>query len=279
MHLPRIEIPKRVIQRVEYFSRYEGVEDEFGFDPETVKRWQPFFQFLYEEYFQVETTGLENIPAEGRGVLVGNHSGTLPVDAFMLFSGVLTHHSAPRRIRCLTHNSLLNTKVVKDVIRGYGGVPATYDVACKLLENDELVNFYPEGPRGTGKLFSMRYRLYDFDPGFVKAAIATGSPIIPITTVGADEIYPLLANIKSIARLMGTPYWPITPTFPLLPYSTSCLPLPIKFYIKIGKPIYLNYPPEKASDKKLRLKICREIQYGIQHDMNSLLRERKSPFA
>ena len=135
-----------------------------------------------------------------------------------------------------------------------------------------------EGARGTGKPYSMRYRVDDFDPGFVKAAIATASPIIPITTIGGDEIYPLLGNCKTIARFMEAPYWPITATYPWLPFPVNCLPIPVKFLIHIGKPIHLDLPPEKASDRRLRSKLCKKVQYQIQSQINALLRIRKSPF-
>ena len=279
MHLPAALVPKRVIYRPEFYSRYEGEPDEFGFSSKTIEQWQLFFQFLYEGYFQTQTIGLENIPNEGSAVLVGNHTGVLPMDAFMIIMAVLLHHESPRRIRCLSLKFLRSSRLVKDLICGFGGVPAEYAVAKKLLEDDELVFFYPEGARGTGKPFCMRYRLHDFDPGFVKAAIATGAPIVPITTIGGDEIYPLLANLKSVARLMDAPYWPVTPTVPWLPFIASCIPLPIKLLIKIGKPIHLDYPPERATDKKLLIRVAREIQYDIQRELNSLLRERRSPFS
>ncbi len=273
------KIPKQIKHRPEYYSQYDGSTDEFGFDPKTIERWQLFFQFLYEGYFQVKTVGLENIPQNGRAILVGNHSGVLPMDAFMTHTAVLLHHPAPRRIRYLSHRCLLDSRLFGDLIRGIGGVPASYDVAKRLLEDEELVFFYPEGTKGTGKPFSMRYRLYDFDPGFVKAAIATGSPIVPITTIGGDEIYPLLADLKPLARVMRTPYWPVTPTFPWLPFAASCIPLPVKFLIKVGKPIHLDYAPEQASDRRLRLRLARSIQYEIQRELNELLRMRESPFA
>ena len=177
-----------------FCSRYEGQTDEFGFNPNTVAQWQPLFRFLYEGYFNVEVTGIENIPKEGRAVLIGNHGGVLPMDAFMIWTAFLLHHEVPRRIRCLTHSVLKSNHWLDKLISGYGGVPASYALAKALLDADELVFFYPEGPRGTGKPFSMRYRLYDFDPGFVKAAIATSSPIIPIVTVGSDEIFPMLGQ-------------------------------------------------------------------------------------
>lgn len=272
-------LTKNVTKRAEYYLQYEGKSDEFGFDPKTVELWQPFFQFFYQEYFQVQTIGLENIPNKGRAVLAGNHSGVLPVDAFMTSTAVLLHHEAPRRIRYLAHDFLLSNKISGGLMRGFGAVPATYQIAEKLLNDEELVFFYPEGTRGTGKPFSMRYRVCDFDPGFVKAAIATGSPIIPVVTVGGDEIYPFLADLKPIAKLLGTPYWPLTPTFPLFPYISAWIPLPIKFLMKFGNPIYLDYPPDRANDKKLRYRLAREIQHEVQRELNLLLRERKSPFS
>src|SRR6185369_4991676 len=102
---------------------------------------------------------------------------------------------------------------------------------------------------------------------------------IPIVTVGADEIYPVLATLPTVARLLGWPYFPLTPTFPWLPFPASAVPLPIKMLIKIGKPIHLNYPPEMAHDRKLRLRLTREIQYNIQSELNHFLKIRKSPLA
>ncbi len=266
----------------EFYSRYDCAHsndiDPYGFDTKTIKLWMPLFRFLYEGYFDVKTVGLENIPDEGRAILIGNHTGVLPMDAFMTITALLLHHNSPRRVRCLAHNFLRATPIFDRMTAGFGAVPAEYSVAKKLLEDDELVFFYPEGARGTGKPFSMRYRLMDFDPGFVKAAIETNSPIIPITTIGGDEIFPLLGNIKSLARVLGAPYFPVTPAFPWLPFPVNITPLPIKFLIKIGKPIHLDYPPEKAKDRKLRLQIARDFQYEIQRDVNELLRQRKSPF-
>ncbi len=279
MHIPAALLPHRVKFRPEYYSRYEGEIDEFGYSSDTIKHWQPFLQFLYEGYFQVETVGLENIPDQGRALLIGNHSGVLPMDAFMTNTAIILHHPSPRRVRCLTHDFLQSGNHLKRLITAFGGVPAKYDIAKTLLETDELVFFYPEGARGPGKPFSMRYRLHDFDPGFVKAAIATGAPIVPIVTIGGDEIYPLIGNLKTVARVMAAPYWPVTPTYPLMPWIAGCIPLPIKFMIRVGKPIYLDYPPERAGDKRLRLRIAREIQYDIQREINALLRERKSPFS
>ncbi|MBU6452718.1 MAG: acyltransferase family protein [Cyanobacteria bacterium REEB67] len=262
----------------DFYSRYQNRTDEYGFDPEILAQWEPIFRFFYEGYFDVKMIGVENIPDEGRAILVGNHSGGLPIDAIMLAIGILNLHPSPRRIRPLALDWLHKTNIVGHVIRGMGAVPATMATALKLLNDEELVTFYPEGARGTGKRYATRYRLHDFDPGFVKAALLTGAPIIPITTVGGDDIYPILTRINSLAKLLNMPYFPITPTFPLLPITSSCIPLPAKMLIKIGKPIALDYPPEKVEDHKLRRRLARLVQFQIQRELNAMLRQRKNPF-
>ncbi|MBS2008010.1 MAG: acyltransferase family protein [Cyanobacteria bacterium SZAS TMP-1] len=260
-------------------KRYGDRADAYGYNIDTVVAWNDFFRFFYEGYFDVQIVGLENIPDEGRGVLVGNHSGGLPIDAMLLLNGYLNKHPCPRRVRALAHNWLRSTNIISQVICGLGAVPARFDTAIELLNQDELVMFYPEGARGTGKLYVERYRLLDFDPGFVKAAILTQAPIIPVTTVGCDDIYPILAEIKPLARLLHMPYFPITPMFPWLPYITACVPLPAKILIKIGKPVHLPYGPDRVNDRQLRLHLAREFQHRTQREVNSLFASRKSVFA
>jgi 1-acyl-sn-glycerol-3-phosphate acyltransferase len=260
----------------EFFATF-GENDEHGFSAATLRKFDPLFKFLFEDWFDVTVIGLENVPAEGRVVMAGNHSGVIPIDAYMLIQAIAQHHPAPRRLRILAMEFLRTTPGLKRVINGFGGVPASEAVAMDLLSKDEIVFFYPEGPRGTGKPFSDRYRLIDFNPGFVKMAIATGAPIIPVTTVGGDEIFPLFGNNQALARLMKLPYWPLTGTFPWLPFPANLTPLPVKFAIVIGEPIHLNYPPERASDKKLRMQVAKEVQYRIQANLNALLRQRISP--
>ncbi len=278
--ISKINLPsKKQKFRSAFEAMYAGKNDEYGFDLEKLFFCEPFFRFFYEDYFEVKTLGIENIPDNGRAILIGNHSGVLPIDAFMTYTALLNLHPHPRRIRFLVHRWLMSTPGAGELIKIVGGVQAKYENAKKLLENEELVFFYPEGPKGTGKPFSMRYRLDDFDPGFVKAAIETQSPIIPITTIGGDEVFPLLGNLNKVARMMGAPYWPVTPTYPFFPFSISSMPLPIKLLIKVGKPIYFDYPVESAHDRKLRVGLAREIQYDIQRELNCLFGLRKSPFA
>lgn len=268
-----------ISEPTDFFERYKGEEDKYGFSLDSCKSSEAFFRFLYQKWFGVTLLGLENIPSSGRAVLCGNHSGVLPLDGAMLYDGIIQFHPHPRRIRFLVNEFIRKSPVAGDIIRGFGGIPAKYDVAIELLHKDELVLFYPEAEKGTGKLYKDRYHLVDFNPGFVKAAIETSSKIIPITTVGGDEIYPLLGNLKPVAKIMGAPYWPITPFFPWLPFPFNAIPLPIKMLICIGKPIDLGYPPEKAEDHELLEEIAHKIQNDIQSELNDLLALRRSPFA
>lgn len=265
--------------RERFFERYKGDEDEFGFDVEEYRALEVFIRFFYEKWFAVKTIGLENIPAEGKAVLFGNHSGVLPIDGCLLYDGVINYHPQPRRMRFLITDFLRKAPVIGKSLRGFGCVPADYDVAIKLLNKDELVFFYPEAEEGTGKLFKDRYNLVDFHNGFVRAAIATGAPVFPVITVGGDEIYPLLGNLKPIAKLMDAPYWPITPFYPLLPFPFNAIPLPIKMLICVGKPFKLDFPPEKAEDHDFATEIANELRRQSQEKLNGLLELRGSPFS
>ncbi|CAN5455711.1 hypothetical protein BH10CYA1_BH10CYA1_27080 [soil metagenome] len=261
-----------------YFSRYTGLDDEFGYKLETFARWEPFFRFCYEDYFKVDCRGIENIPEQDRAILVGNHSGLLPLDGAMITVAMCNAHKSPRRVRYLVTDWFTSLPGVGDWIQETGQVRATLENAQKLLSREELVGVYPEGLRGVGKPFAERYRLLDFHPGFVQLAISTQTKIIPVATVGGDEIFPNFVNLKGVGRLVKMPFFPITPAFPWMPFPHMFIPLPVHWLINVHKPIDLGYPPEKANDRKLVLQIAREIQYDIQRDLNKLLRERKSLF-
>ncbi len=261
-----------------YVERYGGEEDEFGYDIKTYARWEPLFRFLFEDYFKVDIRGIENIPAEGRAILVGNHSGLLPLDGAMLSIAMCNYRNSQRRVRYLVTDWFFSVPGLGPWIKETGQVRATLENAQKLLSNDELVGIYPEGIRGVGKPFRDRYRVLDFHPGFVQLAIETQTPLIPIATVGGDEIFPNMVNLRDVARLVGMPFFPLTLSFPWLPFPLMFFPLPVRWLVNVHKPIVLNYPKEKAKDRKLVLSIAREIQHMIQDDLNGMLRRRKSMF-
>ncbi len=263
----------------DFFNRYAGIEDEFGFNLETFARWERYFRFFNEEYFRIKIKGLENIPSDGRVIICGNHSGLLPMDGGLLTSAMCQEHPNPRRVRFLATDWFFSTPGLKEWAMETGQVRATKENAIKLLEEEEIVGIYPEGIRGVGKTFRERYRVHDFHPGFVQLAIQTQTPLVVIATVGGDEIYPNFVNVKKLAQIMKMPFFPLTCTFPWMPFPLMFVPLPVRWAMKIHPPIKLDYPPEKSTDRKLTLKIARDIQYQVQRDLNELLRERKSVFS
>lgn len=262
-----------------FYNRYAGKDDEFGFKLETFAYWEPFFRFMNEEYFKATFHGLGNIPADGRAILVGNHSGLLPMDGAMICMASVNQCASPRRIRFLATDWFFTLPGMREWCMETGQVRATLENAKKLLAEEEIVGIYPEGIRGVGKTFRERYRMHDWHPGFVQLAISTQTPIIPVATVGGDEIFPNFANSKTLSQMLRMPFFPLTLTFPWLPFPMPFMPLPIRWLFRVHPPIHLDYPPEKANDRKLCSRIAKEIQYTIQKDLNELLRERKSAFS
>ena len=264
--------------RTRFFKRYENDVDEYGFDLASYAGVETFIRFLYKKWFGVQIAGLGNIPAKGNALLFGNHSGVLPIDGFLLYDGIINYHPDPRRVRYLVTKFLLKAPQIGKCLSGFGAIPPDYEIATKLLRKQELVFFYPEAEKGTGKLFKNRYKLVEFHTGFVRAALETGSPLIPIVTIGGEEIYPLLGNIKPVAKLLNAPYFPLTPFFPWLPFPFNAIPLPIQIMICVWRPFKLKYPPEAAADENLVAEIANDIQNDIQAKVNDLLEIRTSPF-
>ncbi|MFF2508780.1 lysophospholipid acyltransferase family protein, partial [Streptomyces sp. NPDC058067] len=204
--------------------------DEFGYDKElTDQVLMSLVRPLYEKYFRVEVKGIENIPAEGGALIVANHSGTLPLDGVMMQVAVHDNHPQNRHLRLLAADLVFMLPVVNELARKAGHTLACAEDAQSLLERGELVGVMPEGFKGIGKPFSERYKLQRFGRGgFVSTALKAGTPIVPCSIVGAEEIYPMIGNAKTLARLLGFPYFPITPTFPWLG-PLGAVPLPTKW--------------------------------------------------
>ncbi|MGH8970608.1 MAG: lysophospholipid acyltransferase family protein [Actinomycetes bacterium] len=254
--------------------------DEFGFDPELTDRvLLALMRPLYTHYFRVEVRGLDNVPTEGGALVVGNHSGTIPLDSIMTQLALLDHHPARRNLRMLGADLVFQTPVVGELARKTGTTLACNADAERLLRRGEVVGVWPEGFKGIGKPFSERYKLQRFGRGgFVAAALRTGTPIVPCSIVGAEEIYPILGNMKTLARLLGLPYVPVTPTFPWLgPLGT--LPLPSKWVIEFGEPIETSgHGPTSADDPMLVFNLTDQVRETIQHTLYRLLMQRRSIF-
>jgi 1-acyl-sn-glycerol-3-phosphate acyltransferase len=254
--------------------------DEFGFDAElTDQVLLAALRPLYEKYFRVETRGLENVPDAGGALVVANHSGTIPLDSVMTQLAVLDHHPAHRHLRMLAADLVFTLPFIGEVARKAGHTLACSEDAQRLLGKGELVGVWPEGFKGIGKSFSERYKLQRFGRGgFVSAALRTGVPIIPVSVVGAEEIYPILGNAKLLARLFGVPYLPFTPTFPWLG-PLGMIPLPSKWIIAFGEPIPTDqYGPNAADDPMLVFNLTDQVRETIQHTLYKLLMQRRSVF-
>ena len=254
--------------------------DDFGYDPDFNEHViLPPLRLLYEKWFRIEAIDIENVPSTGGALLVANHSGTVAVDAVMTAVAMHDHHPARRPLRMLGADLIFDTPVLGPLARRAGNTLACNEDAERLLNAGEAVSVFPEGFKGVGKPFSQRYKLQRFGRGgFVSAAIRTGVPIIPCAIVGAEEIYPLLGNIKPLARALGLPYFPVTPTFPLLG-PLGAIPLPSKWLIEFGEPIPTDHLPDGAAeDPMIVFNMADRVRETIQQALYRLLLRRGHPF-
>jgi 1-acyl-sn-glycerol-3-phosphate acyltransferase len=260
-----------------YTGEYET--DEWGLDWEFLDAARPFFAFLYKVYWRAEITGIEHIPVDGRALLVANHSGQVPWDAAMVAAAVLTDHPAQRLVRTLYTDWFPTVPFLSHMLVKLGQAVGTVDNGRRLLEQDELVAVYPEGQEGVSKPFRERYRLARFGRGeFVQMAFSSGAPIIPVSVVGAEEMYISLSKSSSMARMAGLPYFPISPTFPWLGLL-GLVPLPTKWYIDFGQPIPVDgYGPEAANNLVLMSQFSDQLRSTVQEMICERLAQRRSVF-
>jgi 1-acyl-sn-glycerol-3-phosphate acyltransferase len=254
--------------------------DEFGFDRHlTDGMIMPLLRPLYRTWFRTEVDGVEHLPKEGAALVVANHSGTLALDAQMLTVAVHDETPGRRHLRLLGADLVFKMPVLSEFARKSGATLACNPDAERLLCAGELVGVFPEGFKGVGKPFAERYKLQRFGRGgFVSAAIRTGTPIVPAAIVGAEEIYPMLGNIKPLARLLGAPYFPVTPTFPWLG-PLGLLPLPSKWLIAFCDPIPTLDYIDGADDPAVVFNLSDQVRETIQQTLHRLLERRPDAFA
>ena len=254
------------------------VVDEYGFDAEITQRFfMAALRPIAQQWFRVEVRGIENIPTEGGALVVSNHSGTVPVDGLMTMVSI--HDHTGRYLRALGADLVFRMPIISSMARKGGATLACNEDAERMLRDGELVGVWPEGFKGIGKPFSQRYKLQRFGRGgFVSAALRTGVPIVPLAVVGAEEIYPLVGNIPALARLIGVPYIPVTPLFPLLG-PLGLIPLPSKWLLEFGEPIRTDeYDAGAADDPMLVFDVTDQVRETIQQTLYSLLMQRTSVF-
>jgi 1-acyl-sn-glycerol-3-phosphate acyltransferase len=274
---------EKAAQAVEFLRRrltgdYEV--DSFGFDEQlTESVLLPVLRLLYRRWFRVEVRGIENIPSEGAALIVANHSGTIPLDSLMTEVAVHDEHPARRHLRMLGADLVFQLPFVAGAARKNGTTLACTEDTERLLAAGELVGVWPEGFKGIGKPFSERYKLQRFGRGgFVSAAIRAKAPIVPCAIVGAEETYPMIANLGTLARLIGLPYVPITPTFPWLG-PLGLVPLPSKWIIEFSEPIMTDGHSDGAADDPMLLfEFTDRVRETIQQTLYALLVRRRSTF-
>ena len=245
MHLPlplamrdlAEEVDKRLSQLPTQLNEYGF--DPFGFEPQYVRRLMTFGALIYRYYFRTETRGIERVP-NGRVLLIGNHAGnTIPWDGATLMMALLLEAQPPRYVRGMAEFYLPKIPWFSELIYRSGSVVGTPENCLRLLENEEAIMVFPEGHRGFIKPYSKAYQLQRFGTGFARLALQTRTPIVPVGIVGSEEQSPGLMDATSIGRMIGAPAFPITVGFPWLGLF-GYLPLPVKFRIHFGEPMYLD---------------------------------------
>jgi 1-acyl-sn-glycerol-3-phosphate acyltransferase len=222
------EVAER-IDRLELPFNRDGL-DPFGVSKDRLAVFFSGLKLLYRQYFRVRAHGIENVPARGRAMLIGNHSGGLPVDGGMVLASLILDHEPPRLGHGMVEKFAQYWPWVSHWFGRCGQLPGLPENAVRLLEADRILMVFPEGARGTGKLYKDRYRLVRFGTGFMRLALQTRSPIVPLAFIGGEEAIPTILHLTSLAKLIGAPYVPITPY--LLP-----LPLPVQCAIHYGEPL------------------------------------------
>ena len=277
------ELAKRIGAGAEFLRKRmmgDYTVDEFGFDAHLNDAiFLPLLRVFFKSWFRVEVSGIENLPETGAALVVANHAGVLPFDGLMTSVAVHDNHPTNRDLRLLAADMVFTMPMVGQAARKAGHTMACASDAHRLLAAGELTAVFPEGYKGLGKHFKDRYKLQRFGRGgFVSAALRTKAPIVPCSIVGSEEIYPMVADIKLLARLLGLPYFPITPLFPLAG-PVGLVPLPSKWHIQFGEPIHTaDYDEAAADDPMVTFELTDHVRETIQHTLYQLLANRRNAF-
>ena len=274
----------RVANAAEFVRRRAAgeheVDPESGFDPELNRAvLMPAARALYRGWFKVKMRGLQHVPSDGPALVVANHSGVLPLDALMLQVGILDEHPARRNLRLLSADLVYSVPLLGRIARASGHVPANPAEAERLLAAGELVGVFPEGFKGIGKPFRDRYRLQRFGRGgFARLVLRQGIPLVPCAIVGAEEIYPMVADWTEVAARLRLPYFPITPLFPWLG-PLGAIPLPSNWLIEFCDPVRTDgFTPDQPEDDDVISELADKVKDTIATKIDELLAERGPAF-
>lgn len=256
---------RRRLASIAHLATGEVPYDRFGFSPTATRRALPWFLALYRYYFRVRSEGHANVPVDGPAVLVGNHGGLLPFDAAMAVIDVVLHTDPPRLPRTIVDRWAGALPWVNVFYARVGQVVGTRENFADLLDEGQLVMCFPEGMAGVRKPVSQRYRLQNFRVGFVEQALRAQAPIVPVAFIGSDDQTPILYDVKPLAKRLGLPVVPITPTFPLLG-PLGLLPYPVSYRIVYGEPLRFHerFGPEGAGDARLVRYLANQVRRAVQ---------------
>lgn len=233
--------------------------DPWGYNTDAVKIALSVMKPLYEDYFRVEAFGLENVPAKGRLMVIGNHSGQLPFDGSLVGYAMATNPNAPRAVRVMVERWFPTIPFVGNIFNEMGGVVGDPINCAKMLRNEEAIIVFPEGVRGSGKTWDKRYKLQRFGLGFMHLAVTENTPILPVGIVGCEETMPTPFHLKRLAKLFGMPYFPVT----------TPVPFPAKVRLYFGKPMVFEGPLNSEDEAAIRVEKVKDeinnlIERGLQ---------------
>ncbi|AHI27771.1 lysophospholipid acyltransferase family protein [Marinobacter similis] len=253
-------VPAELEQQVNRISKPIGSlgYDPWGYNNEAVKYGLALTKQIYEKYFRVQAHGVEKIPAKGPVLIIANHSGQLPIDGILIGYALASRKNFPRMPRAMIERFFPTVPWLGNLLNEVGAVLGDPVNCAKMLANDEAVIVFPEGIRGSGKLYKDRYELKRFGSGFMHLAMKYNAPIVPVGVVGCEETIPAIANIKPLAKALGIPYAPLA-----LPVV-----LPAKVHLNFGNPMYfddLEIPEEQVTERveKVKAEISRLIDKGL----------------
>jgi 1-acyl-sn-glycerol-3-phosphate acyltransferase len=251
--------------------------DAFGKDPTLLAALQPRLHTLLDRWFRVVVEGAEHLPKDGRALLVANHGGALPWDAVVLIAALAR---AGREVRPLVEDGVMTAPFLGTFLNRLGCVRASQENATRLLQRGEACLVFPEGMLGLSKTWRRRYQLQRFGRGgFVRLAVRTDTPLLPVAVVGAEDTAPLVGRVDALSTLFSDllPYVPITPTFPLLG-PLGLLPLPARWRIRIGEPVDARRQVKDESDAMAVNEVAGAVRDRLQRDVDDLVEQRGNPW-
>ncbi|MBF0450613.1 MAG: acyltransferase family protein [Candidatus Magnetomorum sp.] len=256
--LKKLVVTKEIEALVKRMPKKLGAHgyDPWGYHQDSAEIGLSVLKKIYDYYFRVESFGLENIPKTGSAFVISNHSGQLPIDGTLISTALATNPHGPRAPRVMIERFFPTIPFVYSLLTEMGAVIGDPINCVKMLENDEIIIVFPEGVRGSGKPYRLRYQLQYMGTGFVRIAVQTKSPIVPVGVVGCEETMPSLGSIDPLARLLSIPYVPVAPP----------VPLPAKVIINFGKPIYLDGDIDDENEMISKVDL-------VKNEINKLIRK------